>query len=63
MICKMPMEHLADTMWILSSEKYLKAHVLNKPGKNTGKRSIWFNGNLIDPETGERKEYCKERFK
>ena len=56
-------ERLDNTMWILSSEEFLKECVTNKTGKNTGKRSIWFNGNRIDPETGERKEYCKERYK
>ncbi len=56
-------ERLDNTMWILSSEEFLEECVTNKTGKNAGKRSIWFNGNRIDPETGEKKEYCKERFK
>lgn len=30
--------------WILSSEEFCKESVLNKSGKNKGKRSIWFNG-------------------
>lgn len=34
-----------DLMWIMSSEEFLKECVTNKTGKNTGKRSIWFNGN------------------
>lgn len=56
-------EWLDNTMWILSSEEFLKECVTNKTGKNAGKRSIWFNGNRIDKETGEKKEYCKEQFK
>lgn len=56
-------EWLDNTMWILSSEEFLKECVTNKTGKNAGKRSIWFNGNRIDKETGEKKEYCKEPFK
>lgn len=56
-------ERLDNTMWILSSEEFLKECVTNKTGKNAGKRSIWFNGNRIDKETGEKKEYCKEQFK
>lgn len=56
-------ERLDNTMWILSSEEFLKECVTNKTGKNAGKRSIWFNGNRIDKKTGEKKEYCKEQFK
>ena len=57
-------ERLDDgTMWILSSEEFLKECVTNKKGKNAGKRSIWFNGNRKDKETGIKKEYCKEQFK
>ena len=52
-----------DMMRILSSEEFLKECVTNRTGKNAGKRSIWFNGNRIDKETGEKKEYCKEQFK
>ena len=55
-------ERLDNTMWILSSEEFLKECVTNKTGKNAGKRSIWFNGNRINPETGEKKEYCKKQF-
>lgn len=56
-------ERLDNTMWILSSEEFLKECVTNKTGKNAGKRSIWFNGNRIDKETREKEEYCKEQFK
>ena len=50
-----------DMMWILSSEEFLKECVTNKTGKNTGKRSIWFNGNRKD-KSGVKKEYCKKQF-
>jgi len=51
-----------DTMWIMSSEEFIKESVQNKTGKNEGKRSIWFNGNRIDKTTGKKKEYCKKQF-
>lgn len=51
-----------EMMWILSSEEFLKECVTNKTGKNTGKRSIWFNGNRRDKNTGIKKEYCKKQF-
>lgn len=51
-----------DSMWILSSEKFLQECVTNKTGKNAGKRSIWFNGKRTDNKTGEKSEYCFERF-
>lgn len=50
------------TMWILSSEEFLRECVTNKNGKNKGKRSIWFNGNKINKETGLKEEYCKKQF-
>ena len=51
-----------DHMWILSSEEFLEECVTNRTGKNKGKRSIWFNGNRRDKETGTKKEYCKKQF-
>ena len=51
-----------DSMWIMSSEEFLSECVTNKNGKNKGKRSIWFNGNKTDKTTGEKKEYCKEKY-
>ena len=51
-----------DSMWIMSSEEFLKECVTNKNGKNKGKRSIWFNGNKTDKATGIKAEYCKERY-
>ena len=51
-----------ETMWILSSQEFLEECVTNRSGKNAGKHSIWFNGRRTNPTTGEREEYCKERF-
>lgn len=51
-----------ETMWILSSEEFLQECVTNKSGKNTGRRSIWFNGNRKDSITGKKKEYCKKQY-
>lgn len=33
-----------ETFWVMSSEEFISVSVLNKSGKNKGKRSIWFNG-------------------
>jgi hypothetical protein len=33
-----------DMMWIMSSNEFIQAGHQNKNGKNSGKRSIWFNG-------------------
>ena len=52
-----------NTMWILSSEEFLRECVTNKSGKSKGKHSIWFNGNKINKETGVKEEYCKDQFK
>lgn len=49
-------------MWIMSSEEFLKECVTNKTGKNTGKRSIWFNGNKKNKQTGVKEEYCYQKF-
>lgn len=49
-------------MWIMSSEEFLNECVTNKNGKNAGKRSIWFNGNRKDSDTGIKQEYCYEKF-
>lgn len=54
-------ERLRKT-WIMSSEDFIKESVLNKSGKNQGKRSIWFNGTKTDKQTKEKIEYAKERF-
>ncbi len=51
------------TMWIMSSKEFLDECITNNSGKNKGKRCIWFNGNRKDRKTGQKVEYCKERFK
>lgn len=51
-----------DLMWIMSSKEFINKCVTNKNGKNKGKRSIWFNGNRVDKNTGVKREYCKKRF-
>ncbi|MEE9442446.1 MAG: hypothetical protein V3V99_07240 [candidate division Zixibacteria bacterium] len=47
-----------DMMWILSSNEFIKESVVNKSGKNIGKRSIWFNGK----RTRENREIPKDKF-
>lgn len=47
-----------DTMWILSSNKFVKEAAQNKTGKNAGKRSIWFNGK----NTKAKSEHVKPQF-
>lgn len=47
-----------DTVWILSSQEFLKEAVQNKSGKNIGKRSIWFNGKNTKANT----EHVKPQF-
>ena len=51
-----------ESMWIMSSEEFLKECVTNKTGKNKGRHSIWFNGNKTDKATGKKQEYCKKQF-
>lgn len=52
-----------DSMWIMSSEEFLQECVTNKTGKNTGKHSIWFNGNKINKGKGIKEEYCYDKYK
>jgi len=47
-----------DTIWILSSQEFLKEAVQNKSGKNVGSRSIWFNGKNTKANT----EHVKPQF-
>ena len=56
-------ERLNNTMWIMTSEEFLNECVTNKKGKNVGKHSIWFNGYRTDKKTGEKQEYCKDKYK
>lgn len=51
-----------DTMWIMSSEEFLKECVTNKSGRNAGKHGIWFNGNKINPKIGRKEEYCFDKY-
>jgi hypothetical protein len=51
-----------DSIWIMSSEEFIRESVQNKTGKNAGKRSIWFNGKKKDKATGKSVEYCKKQF-
>ncbi|HVG33949.1 MAG TPA: hypothetical protein VM911_12750 [Pyrinomonadaceae bacterium] len=51
-----------STMWIMTSEEFLRECVQNKTGLNAGKRSIWFNGKRRNKQTGEVEEYVKPRF-
>jgi hypothetical protein len=47
-----------DKIWILSSKEFIQESNQNKTGKNTGKRSIWFNGK----NTQQNTEHVKPRF-
>lgn len=47
-----------DTLWIMSSQEFIKESHQNKGGKNAGKRSIFFNGR----NTKERKEHVKPQY-
>tara|TARA_R110000868_G_scaffold395880_2_gene667872 strand:+ start:180 stop:635 length:456 start_codon:yes stop_codon:yes gene_type:complete len=47
-----------ESMWLLSSEEFIKESTQNKTGKNIGIRSIWFNGK----NTKLQKEHCKPQF-
>lgn len=51
-----------DTMWVMTSAEFIAASHQNKKGKNTGKRSIWFNGRKTDRKTGNVIEHCKPQF-
>ncbi|MFT3781482.1 MAG: hypothetical protein QM790_05640 [Nibricoccus sp.] len=62
---------LRDNYWFvfysegmdMTSQEFIAESVQNKTGKNQGKRSIWFNGNRINRETGQREDYCKTQFR
>jgi hypothetical protein len=51
-----------NTIWIMTSEEFIKESVQNKTGKNAAKRSIWFNGKKKDKATNKPIEYCKTQF-
>ena len=47
-----------DKTWIMSSEEFCNNSNQNKTGKNSGKRSIWFNGKSIKTQS----EHAYPRF-
>jgi hypothetical protein len=51
-----------DTMWIMTSEEFIKESNQNRAGNNIGKRSIWFNGKRKDKTTGKYTEHVKPQF-
>ena len=52
-----------NTIFIMTSEEFIKESSQNKSGKNAGKRSIWFNGRMMNKESGKKEEYVKPQFK
>lgn len=50
------------SMWILSSKEFLNESYSNKSGKYIGTHSIKFNGCHINKSTGEKEEFCIEKF-
>jgi hypothetical protein len=51
-----------DMMWIMSSKEFIAEAVHNKSGKNTGKRSVWFNGKKTDKQSGKLIEHPHPKF-
>lgn len=51
-----------ETMWIMTSDEFIKESCENKNGKNVGLRSVWFNGHRTNKETGSKEEYVKPQF-
>jgi hypothetical protein len=51
-----------DTMWIMTSQEFIREAYQNKTGKNKGKRSIWFNGKRKDRATGRYSEHCRPQY-
>jgi hypothetical protein len=47
-----------ETIWIMSSKEFVEESHQNKEGKNSGKRSIWFNGKNTKAKT----EHVKPQF-
>ncbi|RLD56757.1 MAG: hypothetical protein DRJ01_14805 [Bacteroidetes bacterium] len=58
--------HRLNKTWILSSKEFINESVLNKTGKNKGKRSIWFNGkskkNMTEHTHPRFDKYLHENF-
>lgn len=51
-----------ETMWIMTSEEFVKEAYQNKQGKHIGKRSIWFNKKRKGKAEGEILEISHPRF-
>lgn len=51
-----------DSMWLMTSAEFIQESTPNKTGKNSGTRSISFNGKKTHKQSGEVEEYCKERY-
>ncbi len=51
-----------DVMWIMTSSEFINSSHQNKIGKNTGKRSIWFNGKRRNKAAGQYDEHIKPQF-
>ncbi|SHJ13274.1 hypothetical protein SAMN02745181_1263 [Rubritalea squalenifaciens DSM 18772] len=47
-----------DTLWIMSSKEFIERANQNKNGKNSGKRTVWFNGKRTKDQT----EHVKPQF-
>jgi hypothetical protein len=47
-----------DTIWIMSSNEFVANSHQNKTGKNSGKRTVWFNGKNTKAQT----EHVKPQF-
>ena len=47
-----------ETIWIMSSDEFIRGSHQNKEGKNAGKRSIWFNGK----NTKAKSEHVKPQY-
>ena len=48
-----------DTIWIMSSNEFIGCSHQNKSGKNSGKRTIWFNGKNTKAQT----EHVKPQYR
>ena len=55
-------DHGVDCVIKKEDGTFIEVQIKARSSENAGKRSIWFNGNKKDKETGIKKEYCKKRF-
>ncbi len=51
-----------ETIWIMTSDEFIKESYQNKSGKNKDKRSIKFNGSKINKRTGKKEEFVKNSY-